>query len=345
MSNPDLREFVDASGQYLTIVVPTPSHHGDAEHRLSIRWKNAISEIADGADDGWPPEELAMLEALGEQLPHGAGESVVVLHRRGGPTLIEFLDEPVRETMVSDGPLPRLATLIEARQRAVPHVVVETDRAGADLTAFDGGSVLATDVVEGDRLHIHRGHPGGWSQRRFQQRAENTWEDNARLVADAAADLARRVDAELIVVVGEVRARSLLVEELDGAHDVPDVVGLESGSPDAIADDVVRLLADRVARRITELVEQVRTALPEGRATTDTDATLSALADGRVETLLVHDDVAEEAELTEREIAGVPAGARAVDVAVTIALRTDADVVVVPRLSVMDDPIAATLRW
>lgn len=344
MSHPDLRSFVDGPGPYLTMAVPTPSQHGDAEHRFAIRWKNAISEIDDGAD-GWPPEDLTLLEALGEQLPHGAGASVVVLHRLGGPTLVEFIDEPVRETTVNGGPLPRLAPLIEARQRAIPHVVVETDRAGADLTAFDGGSVLATDIVEGDRTHIHRGHPGGWSQRRFQQRAENTWEDNARLVADAAADLARSVDAELIVVVGEVRARSLLVDELDGAHDVPDVVGLESGSPDAVADDVVRLLADRAARRITELVDQLRSALPEERATTDTEATLSALAEGRVETLLVHDDADDEAELTEREIAGVPSGARTVDVAITVALRTDADVVVVPTLSVMDGPIAATLRW
>ena len=343
MNQPDLREFIDGPGPYLTIAVPTPSHHGDAEHRLAIRWKNAISDIDDGAD-GWPPEEIATLEALGEQLPHGAGASVVVLHQRGGPTLIEFIDEPVRETTVDAGPLPRLAPLIEARQRAIPHVVVETDRAGADLTAFDGGSVLATDVVEGERLHIHRGHPGGWSQRRFQQRAENTWEDNARLVANATAALARRVDAEVILVVGEVRARSLLVDELDGAHDVPDVVGLESGSPDAVADDVVRTLADRVARRITELVDRVRSALPEDRATTDTEATLSALVEGRVDTLLVHDDV-DDPVVTERDIAGVPAGARTVDVAIAVALRTDADVVVVPNLSIMDGPLAALLRW
>lgn len=342
MNAADLREFVGASGPYVSIALPTPSRSDDAAHQLGIRWKNALSQIT---GDDWTPAEVGELEALGDDLQHGEGAAVIILHRRGGPTLIESIDEPVRETMVHEGPLPRLAPLIEARQRVIAHVVVETDRAGADLTAFDGGSVLASETVEGERLHIHRGHPGGWSQRRFQQRAENTWEDNARLVAGETAELARRVDAEVIVVSGEIRARSLLVDELDGMHDVPEVVGIESGSPEAIADDVVRLLADRVARRIRDLAERVRETAGQGRATTDTDETLAALNEGRVDTLLVHDDLDAVGDVTGTEIAGIPAGARTVDVAIAAALSSDADIVVVPQLAIMDGPLAAMLRW
>lgn len=338
----DLREFVRGAGPFLSIAIPTPSRSDDAAHQFDIRWKNALSQIS---GDAWTPAEIAELEGLGRDLRHGEGAAVIILHRRGGPRLIEFVDEPVRETRVDEGPLPRLAPLIEARQRVIPHVVVETDRAGADLTAFDGGSVLTSETVEGDRLYIHRGHPGGWSQRRFQQRAENTWEENARLVAGETAALARRVDAELIVVSGEVRARSLLVGDLDGMHDVPDVIGIESGSPEAIADDVVRLLTDRVARWIRDLAERVREGAGHGRATIDTAGTLAALGEGRVATLLVHDDVDAVDEVTDTEIAGLPAGARTVDVAIAAALRSDADVVVVPQLAMMDGPLAAMLRW
>jgi hypothetical protein len=345
MTHTDLREFVSAPGPYLSIAIPTPSRVGDAAHRLEIRWKNVVSQIGVDVDGGWTAADVDALEALGDELHHGAGAAVIVLHRHEGPTLVEFIDEPVQDTMAHDGPLPRLAPLIEARQRAVAHVVVETDRAGADLTAFDGGSALASETVEGERLHIHRGHPGGWSQRRFQQRAENTWEDNARLVAQQTATLARSVGAEVVFVAGEVRARSLLVDELDGVHDVPDVVGLESGSPDTIADDVVRELSDRVARRVRDLAERVREAAGDGRATTDTAETLAALAEARVDTLLVHDDVDVHGETTDRVIAGLPAGARAVDVAIAAALVSDAEIVVVPKLAVMDGPLAATLRW
>lgn len=342
MNHPDLREFVLEPGPFLSIAIPTPSRSDDAAHQLEIRWKNALSQIS---GDAWTSDEIAELEGLGRHLHHGEGAAIVILHRRGGSTLVEFIDEPVRETTVHEDPLPRLAPLIEARQRAIAHVVVQADRAGADLTAFDGGSVLASETVEGEREYIHRGHPGGWSQRRFQQRAENTWEENARLVAGETADLARRVDAEMIVVSGEVRARSLLVDELDGMHDVPEVVGIESGAPEAIAEDVVRLVTDRVARWIRDLAERVREGAVHGRATTDADGTLAALGEGRVATLLVHDDVDAVDEVTETEIAGFPAGARIVDVAIAAALRSDADVVVVPQLAMMDGPLAAMLRW
>lgn len=342
MSNSDLREFVSGPGPYLSIALPTPSRSDDAAHQLDIRWKNALSQVA---GDDWPVAEVGELEAIGDDLHHGAGAAVIILHRRGGPTLVEFIDEPVRETMVHEDPLPRLAPLIEARQRAIAHVVVEADRAGADLTAFDGGSVLASETVEGERLHIHRGHPGGWSQRRFQQRAENTWEDNARLVAGETAELARRVDAEVVVVSGEVRARTLLVDELDGMHDVPEVIGIESGSPEAIADEVVRLLSDRVARRLRHVAELVREAAGQGRASTDTSETLAALGEGRVATLLVHDDVGVTGDVTDTVVAGLPAGARTVDVAIAAALRSDAEIVVVPQLAMMDGPLAALLRW
>lgn len=341
MSHPDLREFVGTVDRYLTIALPTPSRSDDAAHQLDIRWKNALSKLS----EGWPDGDLAELEALGDELHHGAGASAIVLHRRGGPTLIEFIDEPVRDTSVVEGPLPRLAPLIEARQRAIAHVVVETDRAGADLTAFDGGSVLASRTVEGETEHIHRGHPGGWSQRRFQQRAENTWEENARVVAAEAAALGRRVGAEVIIVAGEVRARALLVDELDGMHDVPDVVGVESGSPDGVADDVVRILSDRVARRIRDLAERVRDGADDGRAAVDTAKTLGALGEARVETLLVHDDVDDAGGVTDAEIAGFAAGARVVDVAIAAALASDAEIVVVPKLAMMDGPLAALLRW
>ena len=341
MNHPDLREFVDAPGPFLTVVIPTPSRLDDAAHRYDVNWKNAVSRLG----EHWPPEEIAELDAMMSAAPHGSGEAVVVLHRRSGPTILEFIDDPIDTEIVDEAELPRLATVIESRQRSLAHVVVEADRAGADLTAFDGGSVLAAESVEGERLHIHRGHPGGWSQRRFQQRAENTWEDNARLVADAVSDLAGRVDASFVAVAGEVRAQSLLVGELVDRHQMPDVVAIEAGSPEGIADEVVRVAADRVARRMTDLAEQVRAGLADERATVTVDATLEALGTGRVDTLLVHSDADGDDLVLDSEFVGIPPGVRVVDAAIVAALRSGADVVAVPNLAVMDGPLAATLRW
>lgn len=326
--HPDLRAIVEAEGPFLTVAIPTPSRLDDAQHRFETHWKNARASIG----DDWPDGDLDDVEAVVLSLPHGRGEALVVVHARGGPTMAEFLDEPIVEVRVDVGELPRLGTLIDARQRAIPHVVVETDRAGADLTAFDGGSVLATETVEGDTEHIHRGHPGGWSQRRFQQRAENTWEDNARAVAEAVTEMAADVDAELIAVAGEVRARSLLVDELAGG--TVDVLDVEAGDPDGISEAVVTALADRTARRITELADDLRSRMSADTAVTGADATLGALAEGRVDTLVVHDDVDADDETRQR-----------VDRAIADALRSDATIVVAPRLAVLDDGMGALLRW
>ena len=340
-TNDDLRQFSSAADSFFTVAIPAPSNRTDAGHRFDVEWRNARRALT----SDWDEAELARVDDVVDGLTHAGGEALVLAHALGGPTLVEFLDEPIAAGFVHQGPVPRLAVLIEARQRSIAHVVVETDRAGADLTAFDGGDVLATSSVDGETLHIHRGHPGGWSQRRFQQRAENTWESNARDVADAVAELARRVDAQLVAVAGDVRAQTFVLESLP--EDVAGVtVKIEAGSPDGIAAEVVRLLADITAREVTAAAERVRNGLAHGVSAVDVGEVLAALRDGRVETLLVHDDGAEQPALSGAEPGAEGlAGARTVDAAIAAALRTDAEVLVVPNLAFMTGPAAAILRW
>jgi len=222
----------------------------------------------------------------------------------------------------------------------IAHVVVETDRAGADLTGFAGSVVLATDAVDGSTFHIHRGAPGGWSQRRFQQRAENVWENNARDVADAVAKMARQVQAELIAVSGDVRAQGFVLDLLPTDLKVV-AVKIDAGSPAGIADEIVRRLSTIVAERVTAAAELVRSRCAHGTAAIDTGDILAALREGRVETLLVHDDGTDghEAEPASQD------GARLVDQAICAALATDAEILVVPNLAMLEGPFAALLRW
>jgi len=68
---------------------------------------------------------------------------------------------------------------------------------------------------------------------------------------------------------------------------------------------------------------------------------IGALREGRVATLLVHDDGSDgpDAEPAWRD------GARLVDRAIGAALTTDAEILVVPNLAMLDGPLAAVLRW
>lgn len=335
----DLRTLVDSTGPFLTIGLPAPSNVDNAQHRLEIRWKNARR----GLDESrWSDPDLAELDRVVGGLAHDGGEALVVIRAADGRMLTEFLAEPVDE-FVADGALPRLALIIEGRQRSVSHILVETDRAGADIHAFEGIEAVHTDQVEGDTEHIHRGHPGGWSQRRFQQRAENTWERNADDVAEAIVAVDTRSAAEMIFIAGDVRAKHLVMESLPERLRDRTVL-IEAGSPEGIADEVVRMLSDHVARGVRSLVEQLKDRLGTGTASTDAVDILAAFEAGRVESLLVHDD-GSDGPVTTDAVAGVAAGARVVDVAIAAALRSDAEVTVVPNVAVLDGPIAALYRW
>ena len=336
----DLTRLANAAGPFVTVAMPTPSELDDAQHRFEIHWKNARRELEPSR---WTSSDVDELDALVSSLPHDGGASLVLMRAADGTTLAEFLDEPVTESLVAESPLPRLSLLIEARQRAIPHLVVETDRAGADIHAFDGGRVLGSEQVDGDTEHIHRGHPGGWSQRRFQQRAENTWERNADDVAAQIVEMADDHDADLVFVAGDVRARHLVLESLPERLRSRTTL-IEAGSPDGVADEIVRLLADHTARAVRELTEQVRERIGTATASVDVPEILTALVEGRVEHLLVHDDGGDD-DVTTEMIGDVPAGARVVDAAIVAALRSGAEVTVVPRLAILDGPVAALYRW
>ena len=136
--------------------------------------------------------------------------------------------------------------MLSSRQGTVPHVMVVTDRIGADIIGVTAGNVAERREVDGETEHIHRGRFGGWSHRRFQQRAENTWESNAKLVAEEVCEVAHKIGARVVTVAGDDRASHLLYEKLDTAtHAIAKL--LDVGSTDEIASATVRAVADVVA--------------------------------------------------------------------------------------------------
>lgn len=324
----DLRGLVEGDGPFLTAIIPTRSDVADAAERLRIQTKNALKD----APHEWS-DDVAEMESEVAALRHGDGPALIAIRPKGGPTFYEFIADAVHRASMSVGSLPNLAPLIEARQRTIPHVVVETDKAGADITAFDGGEVVATEQVEGDTDVIHRGHPGGWSQRRFQQRAENSWDENAREVADAVASVVSDVAARLVLVTGPTRAKSMLVSLLEDRH-IP-VQAIESGHPDGIADEIVRYVAD-VHASDTKAVLEEATERIEHRADSARHVE-SALSKGRVDTLLVSASGDSDADNDP--------GDRLLDRCVAAALTTDASIRIVPNVAMLDQGVAAILRW
>src|SRR5215210_1029455 len=132
-----------------------------------------------------------------------------------------------------------------------PYVVVLIDRTGADLFGIRRGSRKLHAEVEGEHDELRKVGPGGWSQHRYQQRAEDSWEQNAEQVASAVERLVVQVQPAFIAVAGDIRAAALLREALPKeVDDLVDVIAGErpwDGKGDPIPEEVHELLERHVS--------------------------------------------------------------------------------------------------
>jgi hypothetical protein len=189
----------------------------------------------------------------------------------------------------------RVRPVLAWLQAQVPYVVVLTDRAGADISAFRApGRPLRSVRVDGPDDEIERNAPGGWSQPRYQRRAEDSWAHNAGAVADEVGHLIHAVGADLVIVGGDIRAVQLLGKELAAPQYRDLVIGHLAGSrhPDGSAEHRAARVADILHGFVTRRSAALLAAFteqrgPGGLAVEGADGTLRALAAGRVATLLV----------------------------------------------------------
>lgn len=332
-----LEAFGSSGEPLVTLYLPTPSQTATAEHRFDIRRRNAATRL-DELDA--PAGAAAAIDAVLAERTHDEGEALVVVASADEVIFQRDLIRPVDRTVVTVGPTPALLPLLAATQNDIVHVAVLLDRAGAEQWVRSGlGAAVEVASVDGDEEHIHRGHPGGWSQRRFQQRAENTWDSNAKEVAEEL--LATMPDeADVVVVGGDVRAVGFFRDHVpDHGLRFLEVEGSRSADHAAFldrADVAVRTVA---AERLTETLADVREGLAVGTAVAGDEA-LELLNQGRIDRLVVADDTFAVERTVDRFDFAVPMGgpttpdgagvmAPVTEGAVVLAVATGADVVVV----------------
>lgn len=360
---PDVAAAFDGPGPFVTVYLGTEAAITQAAQQNELRWKSLRRQLE---EDGAPPRALAAVDSLVPEAHH-LGRTLAVIADASGARLVRHEEEPPVRDAGWVAPLPRIGPLIEWSQSAVPHLVVLADRAGADIVVFSRSheGVLAVGEDSDADPVLRKSNPGGWSQRRYQTRAENQWEHNAKEVADRVATLADKTGARLVVVAGDVRAVQLLgdhlpdrtrrlIKEVDGSR-------AAGSGVDEIAEDVVKLVATVVAEDSVEFLRQFKQERGQrDLAVEGTKATLDALAAARVDTLLIHDDADDDRTAwfgpepgmvgqTKKGLAelGVarPQKARLVDVAIRAAFITGAAVRIVPSVGSVRQGIGAILRF
>ena len=358
----DLAELVRRPGPFLSLYLNTEGDVENAAKRSRARWKTVRSDLPDKVVPG------AILERIDEIVPeaHLEGNGLAVIADGNGILHVEHGPAVGQHDEASWGPLPRLLPIIRWRQSEPTYVVVLTDRTGADLFGFRRGSPELHAEVEGDHDVIRKVQGGGWSQRRYQQRAEDSWEHNAEQVAERLTRLVDQIEPAFVAVAGDVRAVQLLRESLpervvELVHVIPKEIPLKLEEDAPLPEDVWAL----VEQHVRETTEGLLARFTEERGQHDkaaegVEAAARSLALAQVAVLLIADGPDDDRDLwfgpdpallapTDRELKelGVdsPEQGPARDVLVRAALVTGAGIRVLDVPDRLEEGAGALLRW
>ncbi|UOY03072.1 baeRF2 domain-containing protein [Blastococcus sp. PRF04-17] len=361
-----LQPVFDATGPFATVTanVTHTTENADAELELRVR---ALTEQL--TEQGAPE---VVVEAVRGRLLEGneGGQAgtlegrAVVVAADGAVVLDEVLAAaPAQESAVWS-PRPDLLPVLRQLAGRVPHLVVVTDRVGADLSVVGtSGEPVEEKEVDGDTFHMRKVKVGGWAHNTYMHTAENRWEENAGLVADEIESQVRRRGLRFVLVAGDVRARQILTDKASGTwSDL--VVSMEEGGRAAGADRAAvqrraaELVAEHEARECADVLEKVQAAGAHGLAVTGKDAVVEALRKSQVETLVVADDLGEDTLLVgngplelgvkqqDMDALGVHGEVAPLDAALlAAAVASSAGLVVVPASAMPGEPVAAVLRY
>jgi len=358
---PDLATLVGGEGPFLSLYLNTERAVENAGPLAQQRWKTARRDLEGrGVSD-------ALLYEIDRIVPeaHLEGDCLAViggaeqiLHVEHGPAV-----GPHDET--TWGPIPHLLPIVRWRQSEPPYVVVLIDRTGADLFGLRRGSRELHSEVEGEHDELRKVGPGGWSQRRYQQRAEDSWEQNAEQVAAAVERLVVQVQPAFVAVAGDVRAVGLLRESLPKeADELVHVIEGErpwEGKGDPIPHEVHELVERHVRERTEAVLARFRGEQGQhDKAVEGVAATARTLAQAKVAMLLVADRDDDERTLwfgpdpallasddQDLKALGVdsPEEGPALDVLTRAALGTGAGIRVVDDGKELDEGVGGLLRW
>ncbi|MFC5381934.1 Vms1/Ankzf1 family peptidyl-tRNA hydrolase [Aquipuribacter nitratireducens] len=366
-----LSETVTSGGAVAAVHVDVTRTDPQGEHTTQLHWQAVRDQLGEqGAPD-------PVVDAVEQRVTTPTGEGGEL-----GRHLVldaDHPDEPLLDLLVehrptgdaaSFGPVPSLVPLLRALDSAVPYLLVEADRAGADVTVVDFlGRHVRSHGVEGGHELLHKVRSGGWSHRRMQSRVEDSWERNADAVV---AHVRRLVDAhhpEVVLLTGDPTACGLVRDGLAGTPVADRLQWLRAGGRadgvdrDALDTEVADALRKVRLERMGDVVARFEAARgQDSLASTGLPGVVGAVQRAAVDTLLVAVDALDETTLftdrknptlvgtSESEVRDLGGQdvveAAAVDVLVRACAAQDASLELVDGVEgALEDGVGALLRF
>lgn len=298
----DLQDLTVPGGPYATVALDTSRADEAGPHEVELRWRAQRAELASaGADD-------ADLDALEQAVlrPSGRGGSTGIFAVAAGGRIVHervLPQAPVRDEAAWQA-LPHLMPLVRALDGGARYVLVETDHTGADITVVDAGSGdPVDDVVEqaesaGGHDVIRKLPSGGWSHRRYQARADDSWQQNAAGVAHDLDSIVRDHRPDLVLVTGQAQSRSFVMDSLspavaqialtvDGGSRHDDMAPDDAGVHPAVVEALAAHVHERRRAGLADLAEEIG---KQDQAVQGLSDVIGALRRGQVHEVFFVDD-------------------------------------------------------
>lgn len=360
-----LKPLTRAAAPFTSVSLDATRKDRAANDHIDLRWAAQARHLE---SLGAARKTIAALGDAALEPTGRGGDLTRLLVAAEDQVLLDLLlpGRPVREESAF-GPAPHLMPAFRALSDACPYAVARVDRAGAELEVVSPfGLTEEREEVVGEHDVVHKVSGGGWAQKRYQTRVEDSWERNAAEVAKELDKVVRRHRPDVVLVEGDEHAIAALLGHA-GSEVRERAVRLGSGgravgtSEEAERAHIRQALDDHrdAARRglLDRFAEQLNR---EQDAVDGLGPVVEALRRGQVATLVLHDDPSSTAHLwvgaeplqmglTEQEAraAGAehPRQSRA-DAALTWALvGSDAELLLVGDAVELRDGIGALLRW
>ncbi|WP_021595710.1 Vms1/Ankzf1 family peptidyl-tRNA hydrolase [Actinomadura welshii] len=287
-----LKTLYHRPGPYVSVYAGLTRTTEDASKAAELRWRALRADLeAQGA----PKDTLrAVGQTIDEELTLRRSEGIVIFAADGAVVYGERLPRSPRNPHATVAPLPDVLPYLAERGERFPHLLAVVDRRGGAIDCVTAEGKHEHIDVEGDEDYpIRKVKAGDWNQSRFQRSSENVWKLNAKKVAHEIDRAAERCGAQAILIAGDTRARTAVLEEVSEhvlEHTVEADKNTTVDDPDLDAE-LRRLLRLKTAERVMTVAERFDRELANGqRAVSGLTPTVEAVRQARVETLLLSDE-------------------------------------------------------
>lgn len=294
-----LRDLISRPGPFTSVFLDFSHDTEDAAAQLELRRRTVRDELRErGAGQN---DVDAVDEAIATHQPAVGRAGLAVIVADGSVLHTEVLPEPPPLPIVRHSRLPYLLPIFQHARPGVPYVLVVADRTGADVRAVNAlGVTVDTDEVVGSEHQVHEVGGGGMAHRSIRSRVERNVARNLEEIAEQVGRLADKVNARVVMVAGEVQARTGLLAALPepaSRHAVELTAGSRAAGSD---DDALRAEVERVLDRATaDGEEAVQDSYGGNRGVQGLANAVVALREGNAEAVLLNPSM-----LAERTVWG-----------------------------------------